>query len=425
MDKSAPNTSLSNKRKNAKPHLIVIAAAWPFPGKAGQQQRVRNKLIAWRPHFHLSFLTFAPPGRVSEVSEYLHKWVDDPLVLPSLYSQSQFSRLTHRTRGALFSLRTGLKFSNYIIGKVELTPGRLATVLDEKDIDLAVFEYWHSVKAIVYFKRRQIPTILDMHDLLWQSYSRQLSRWYIPVQYKRWAVGRYRQREEAAWEEYDGLIAINRAEYNHVMKHLPQKLLFYAPMGIDLKRWPYSWQATNPPKIAYYGSLGSARNQEGAWRCYETIMPQVWEQHPKAELWIIGNNPPARIQALPKCDPRVFVTGFVPDVQNVLAKMTVVACPWEGRFGFRSRFIEVMALGIAVVTTPDAVYGMGLEPSQGLYLGDDDMALATQLLKLLADPVLLARSSTQARRQVEEQFSFEQTYGCLSSDMVDWLSSAK
>jgi glycosyltransferase involved in cell wall biosynthesis len=424
MDKSLGAPSSLARSGGQRPRLVVVSAAWPFPGIAGQQQRVRNKLLAWRNHFHLSFVTFAPGEHVSDVEERLREWVDEPLVLPSRYSRSHLTRLVYRFKGLLFSLRTGLKFSNYIIGQVELTPQRLALRLDSQDVDLALFEYWHSVNAVSYFRQRNIPTVLDMHDLLWQSFDQYLTRWYIPHSLRHWAVRRYRRCEEAAWQAYDALIAINRAEYDAVHKLMPQKPLLYAPMGIDLQHWPYSWQPEFPPKIAYYGSLGSLRNQEGAWRVCQNVMPAVWQSYPQAELWIIGNNPSAEIEALPASDSRLHVTGFVPDVKKILQRMTMVVCPWEGRFGFRSRFVEVMALGVPVVTTPDAVHGMGFEPGQGLYLGNDDEALSAHVLALLADPDRLAQASSLARRQVEEQFSFDETYGRLSREMIAWLNGS-
>lgn len=94
--------------------------------------------------------------------------------------------------------------------------------------------------------------------------------------------------------------------------------------------------------------------------------------------------------------------------------MSLVLCPWQGKFGFRSRLIEVMALGVPVVATPDAVFGMGLEEGQGLLLAETDADLGQICLNLLADGQGLCRHSRLARQQVEAKFSFPATYGALS-----------
>ena len=54
-----------------RPRLIVLSAVRPFPGVSGQQQRVRNKLLAFRDRFHTSFLTTAAPEEIENVSTNL------------------------------------------------------------------------------------------------------------------------------------------------------------------------------------------------------------------------------------------------------------------------------------------------------------------------------------------------------------------
>jgi len=53
----------------------------------------------------------------------------------------------------------------------------------------------------------------------------------------------------------------------------------------------------------------------------------------------------------------------------VLKTITVLLCPFTGTYGFRSRVIEAMALGIPVVATPDAVHGMDLTIRKGEKIG--------------------------------------------------------
>lgn len=145
-------------------------------------------------------------------------------------------------------------------------------------------------------------------------------------------------------------------------------------------------------------------------------MPLIWEQRPDVEFWVVGANPPQEICALGS-DKRVRVTGFVPDVGEFLATMTVVLCPWEGTYGFRSRLIEVMALGVPVVATPDAVYGMGLETEEGIFLSKEDNGMVASALALLEQPAWAQQQSRLARQQMEGEFSFEATYGKLTEDL--------
>jgi glycosyltransferase involved in cell wall biosynthesis len=258
--------------------------------------------------------------------------------------------------------------------------------------------------------------------VLWRSYSHALdSRSSLFAPWKRWAVRRYRAAEERAWSRFDAVVAINREEERLVRKLVDERVqVFHAGMGADLERWPYSPAPATPPRLAYYGSLATVQSRQIALRCATAIMPEIWRERPDAELWLVGNNPPDFLRRL-ESDRRIHVTGFVEEVQAVLRTMTAVLCPWTGQFGFRSRLIEVMGLGVPVVATPDAVDGMELIPGKGLLLGKTDRELAAEALRLLHDPGFAREQGVLGRRQVERGFSIDKTYGCLIADLHDWL----
>lgn len=409
-------------RPLTKPSMAIVSHVLPFPSKGGQQQRVRNKLIALAEYFHITFITKARLNETDNIQKQLLEFCDNAMVLPSRYARSLPVRLWHLICGFVFGFKSGLKSSNYIIGQVEFPPSRLATCLNDKHFDVVLFEYWHATAATAVFRAAGIPCVLDMHDILWQSYQGQLAAQRLPQWWRERQVRSYRQQEEASWGQFDALITINAAEHAYVQERLPDKPLFYTPMGIDLEQWPFSWQPAAPPRVAYYGGLGSPHNQYDALRCYEKIMPIVWQDFPDVELWLVGSNPPDILQSLPEKDGRVHVTGFVEDVQDVLRTMSLVLCPWIGRYGFRSRLVEVMALGVSVVTTPDAIYGMNLKEGMGVLLAETDIGLADHVVSILQDNDLSRQQSQRARQQIEQQYSFKHTYERLACELKEWLA---
>jgi len=404
-----------------KPRLLIVSNVKPFPGSAGQQMRVRNKLEAFRSLFKVSFLTVAEITEVNEARSKLSSWVDHPIVLPSVVRRNASARLRNKVASGIYVARTGLKASNHSIGHVELSPQRIAAYCNPLDYDLVVYEYWHTVRSTGLFQEHGVPCVLDMHDILWQSYQRQLnSRVLLPGWWRKWALERYKEQEELAWHRYDALIAINAEEARYARQVVGDVPIFYAPMGVDIEKWPYSWTPAEPRRLAYYGGLGNPYNQQEALRCYRSIMPKIWRERPEVELWLVGSNPPPSLQALPVQDSRVKVTGYVERVQDVLKSMYMVLCPFSATYGFRSRLIEAMALGVPVVATPAAVYGMDLQDGQGLCLRESDEELAQACLDCLDDSDLAQRQSRLARAQVEKKFSFDVTYGQLARDLYEF-----
>src|SRR5438309_652358 len=101
-----------------KSRLLMISHVWPFPGTAGQQLRVRYMLEAATQLFEVDFLTFAPAEKRNLVATELEAIGCRPIVLKSLVSGNGFLRMSHSLSSRVFALRTGLKESNYSIGKL-------------------------------------------------------------------------------------------------------------------------------------------------------------------------------------------------------------------------------------------------------------------------------------------------------------------
>ena len=403
------------------PRLLVVSGVMPYPRTAGQEVRVYNTLVALRPFFDITLLTFCTPGEAALAQEETAPLVDRVIALPSITQRHSGARVWHKVASALYSLGTGLKASNYTLGKVELSPARIASQCGGP-YDMVLYEYWHTHESVRAFQRAGIPCVLDMHDVLWQAYESELANlapvWAGPFRDRR--VRAYRRREEAAWAEFDVLIAISAGEAAYTRSVLPEKPILVAPMGIDLGQWAYGWSPATPPRLAFYGGLSGPLNCQSVFRCVREIMPLVWHDVPDAEFWIVGANPPPEVIAL-RADSRIHVTGFVPEVAAVLATMRLVLCPWRGTYGFRSRLIEVMAVGTPVVATPDAVFGMGLDIGQGLLLAEHNDTLADHCRMLLQDGAMAHEQSLRARQQVEQRFSFDATYGHLARELLQLI----
>jgi len=417
------NVSLDQVKTGAyRPKMVVVSSVYPFPGDSGQQQRVRNKLLAFRDSFHTTYLTVAAPDNAEETRNRLETLCDEVIVLPSLYRQSRFNRLGHLAKSVAFAAATGLKRSNYVIGKLEFSRDRVAEAIGDRRFDVAVFEYWHAAAAVPIALASGARSVLDMHDVLWRSYERQLqTRSWLPIVLRNIAVTRYQSREEQAWRTFDALITINHEEHRYVAGVLGEGArLFFTPMGLDLTLWPYSWAPVDPTRVAYYGGLGSPHNQRDALSCYEQVMPMVWSAMPDAEFWIVGSNPPPALLELARTDERVLVTGFVEDVGAILRSMSIVLCPWRGRFGFRSRIVEAQAIGAPVVATAEAIDGMDLRADVDLLVADTREQMASAAMLLARDRDLSFQVSRSARQRVEELYSFDATYGKLARDLFEW-----
>jgi len=371
-----------------------------------------------REYFKVIFLTYSLKKNINEIKEKMESIVDECIVLPSIYNQNFIFKLWFTLISLFFIFRTGLKKSNFIIGKLELTEKRIANALKNKSVDIVIYEYWHASDSSDFFKKLSIPVILDMHDKLSSAYKLELSRnKKIPKILKERFLEQYHLEELRAWSQFDGIIAINKFELEEVKKQNIKHELFFCPMGIDLDFWAYSYNPVTPIRFGFYGGLGSAPNHIQALKTIKDIMPLVWKEIPESELWLIGNNPNDELIQFTRTDPRIVVTGFIEDVRSILSSITAIFCPWEGVFGFRSRIVELMALGIPVIASPDAIEGMGIKNGFGVLIAKTCEEFSNKGIEIASNFAYAKQLSIIARSEVESLFSADKTYGNLFRDI--------
>ena len=393
-----------------KPKILFISHVFPFPATNGQRQRVYYMLRGASSFFHVSFLTYSPSPQEKKFENELNGVCDEVIWLKSKYQGTKISRAYYKFRAVVYSYLTGLKPSNYFIGKLDFTENNIAEAVGNRTYDVVMYEYFHAWESVNFFKNKNIPVILDTHNILWQSYlSQYKSNNILPGFLKGYYFKLYKNAEERIWSFFDEVIAINSSEQKYIRSKVPSSTnVPLICMGVDISSWPYSWQPANPIRLGYYGGLGSPGNEKSAIVCAKEIMPEIWKIFPEAELWLIGSNPREAVKNLES--DKIHVTGFVKDVATVINKISVMLCPWEGTFGFRSRIVEVMALGVPVVASNEAVDGMGMENGKGIFLTGAYSEIAAQTIRLLKDKPALDEQSKLAREEIISKFSYESTY---------------
>jgi len=398
-----------------------------LPLDMASKVRILNILKAATAQFDVTFLTRCDSNDKSANEEFLRSiGIHNIILLPSRNGNNSAAKYLYGGLSILAKYLLGLPSQLFYSGLINLTPGRIADSLQGNDFDVVLFEFWFSSPSINYFKKMGLPCVLDMHDIIWKKLvtAGRFHSWNRSnYNHDGVLARRYRKFEEASWQHFDHFIAINHEEALYVREKMnPDASMITAGTGVDLDEWPYCWSPANPPRIVFYGALRGKENEMAALRSATKIMPPVWSQRPDAQLWLVGSNPTDKLLSL-QTNPRIKVTGFVDDVQAVLSKATAMLCPLQGRYGFRTRLIEAMALGVPLVITSDACFGMGLEAGKGITVHDNDDATADAIIAFLNSPEKAQNQSILARKQVEEKFSFEETYGKIVSYLHSVIKS--
>jgi glycosyltransferase involved in cell wall biosynthesis len=283
--------------------------------------------------------------------------------------------------------------------------------------DAALVEYTET--AVFLRMRRFPPAALDAHDIVakpWERRfedSRGLDRLALGLAYRafaaaeRQAVRKFRvlftkSRYDADWA---------RARYAHGdVRPLPHP----AGEGIDAEA-----RAEVPGRLLFLGAMGRPLNVEAAIHFYEKVLPAVVARRPEARFWVVGSDPPERLQALAENDPRVRVTGYVEDIGAAYREASVFVAPILVGGGIIAKILDAMAVGVPVVTTAYGNEGIEARDGREILVADGPEAFAARVIGLLEDPGLRRRIGDAGRDFVRERYATETVMADLERGMRD------
>jgi polysaccharide biosynthesis protein PslH len=204
---------------------------------------------------------------------------------------------------------------------------------------------------------------------------------------------------------YSAIVAFTDRDQQVIEAEMSGLLVERIPLGIDIPATPLSATGTAESLVTFVGGYAHPPNVDAALRLMRDIMPAVRRVVPEARLTLVGANPSAAMYAA--AGPADRVTGEVDEVAPYLGEAAVVALPIHLGGGMRVKLLEALAAGKAVVASPLAAEGTGVEDGRQLRLAETDEDAASAIAALLQDPQERERLARTARAWSEAELSWE------------------
>ena len=177
--------------------------------------------------------------------------------------------------------------------------------------------------------------------------------------------------------------------------------------GVDVEQLRNPAPAAPTSDLVFVGSMDWLPNIDGMLWFADEILPRLRRRKPDCTVTIVGRRPDARLLALAASDPRVTVTGTVPDVRPYLWNARAAILPLRIGGGTRMKVYEAMAAGVPMVSTAVGMEGLACVPGRDILVGDTPEAFTAHCVELLDNPTAAHALAASAFRLVDETCSHD------------------
>jgi sugar transferase (PEP-CTERM/EpsH1 system associated) len=177
--------------------------------------------------------------------------------------------------------------------------------------------------------------------------------------------------------------------------------------GVD---FDYFARPASPKRMAdlvFLGSMDWMPNIDGAAWFVREVLPLIRRVYPECSLAIVGRRPARALKHLAREDPRILVTGTVPDVRPWLFGALVSVVPLRIGGGTRLKIYEAMAAEVPVVSTAVGAEGLDVRGGEDILIADSPAEFAARCVRLLANPGERARLAAAARENLAGRHSWD------------------
>jgi GT2 family glycosyltransferase/glycosyltransferase involved in cell wall biosynthesis len=250
------------------------------------------------------------------------------------------------------------------------------------------------------------PTLLVEHDVTLDLYAQLLRAnpsWELRQQHRRWE-----SFERDAWRRVSCVAVMS--EKDRAMVSAPRCEVL--ANGVDLERYTPSAGPPDPRRLLFLGSFQHLPNLLALDWFLREVWPRLTGLEPALHV-IAGARHQhfldlyrERVQ-LDLRQPGIELEGFVSDVRPAYRRAEVVIAPLLASAGTNIKILEAMAMGKPIASTPAGINGIELRDGSDVLVCPGAAEMAAAIRRLFLAPALRETLALNARRTVEERFSWD------------------
>ena len=301
---------------------------------------------------------------------------------------------------------------------------KIRELLANNSYDLVMTNSWYT--AIQHIRDFNLPTICDslyIHsEILYLAHIQKTG--YFNWFWKRY-INRIYEKEAEALNNHDLVICVSERD----AKYLQTKLKVTTPIAVyahvrGKEPLEFRYSPDLEDVILFFGSLNNLMNMDAVKVAAEQIFPLIKRDRKEARLVIAGSGGNQAVINLANKGGIEYL-GFVKDIKALFHNVKVLLIPIRIGSGIKGRVIEAMEAGTPVVGSNIAAEGYPVINGKHMFISDTPEIMANQVIELLSNESLRHTMAISARKFVEENYRWENTYGKIHDCLERAITNQK
>jgi glycosyltransferase involved in cell wall biosynthesis len=209
--------------------------------------------------------------------------------------------------------------------------------------------------------------------------------------------------ESFYFKQYDCVTAVAAEDAIH-LETVIRRRVEVVPNGVDTDLFRPLPKEMVERGLAFSGSLDAAMNEEAAHFLASKIYPAVSRRIPRRKYVIAGRNPSKRLKEAGF--PGFELRENPKDIRMALSDCDVFVAPIDHGTGIKNSVLQAMALGMAVICTPNVAAPIGIIDGYNGFIRPRTEALADEIVEIINNKSALRAVSVAGCQHVKANFEW-------------------
>lgn len=275
---------------------------------------------------------------------------------------------------------------------------KIKEVLKSSSFDIVILESLFSTPYLSEIKQNfQGNIFLRSHNVefkIWEDIKNSTNNWF-KKRYINKLFKDIKEYEVDVLSKVDGILTISN-EDNECFKRLTSNPITTISLSLNVnENLENDYTASN---FFHLGGIDWKPNKEAVERLIK-LFTSIKKKLPKAELHIIGKGTE---ELEVNSDSSIVLEGFVDEFENHCISKGILVTPIVSGSGIRIKILEMMALGVPVITTSKGAQGID---QNYLTIANSDNEIITACIQLSSNKNLRIEMGLKAKSYISQYHS--------------------